>query len=259
MGNGILGMSMGLNGGNLLHADIGGQVDFFIHGYSDTKFSFFGWDVYLTTTHISMIIVIVTILIFAIFANRAIKKADPNKVPGPFLNVVELIVESLNGMVTSSMGAQKALKFRNYVSALFMFILVCNLSGLLGLRPPTADYGVTFPLAIMTWFLIQFNGFKYQKFGKIKGLFEPIFLFFPMNLISEFSTPISMSLRLFGNILSGTVMMGLLYGLLPRVLTLVWPAALHIYLDVFSGAIQTYVFCMLTMCFVSDAIGDEKV
>ena len=128
---------------------------------------------------------------------------------------------------------------------------------MLGLRPPTADFGVTFPLAVITWVMIQYNGFKYQKMGKIKGLFEPIILFFPMNLISEFSTPVSMSLRLFGNILSGTVMMGLIYGLLPKVLTLVWPAALHVYLDVFSGCIQTYVFCMLTMCFVADAIGED--
>lgn len=258
MGSGVLGMSQGMAGMNLIHADSSEQqVDFFIRGYSDTKFTIFGWDIYLTTTHISMIIVIAAILVFAIIANRAIKKADPDKVPGAFLNVIELIVESLDGMVASSMGAKKALKFRNYVSALFLFILVCNLSGLLGLRPPTADYGVTFPLALITWVMIQYNGFKYQKMGKIKGLFEPIFLFFPMNLISEFSTPISMSLRLFGNILSGTVMMGLIYGLLPKVLTLIWPAALHAYLDVFAGAIQTYVFCMLTMCFVSDAIGEE--
>ncbi len=257
MESGILSMSRGLLGANLAKGGDDAQVDFFIHGYTDTKFTLFGTDFYLTTTHISMIIVIASLLIFAFFANRAIKKADPNKVPGPFLNVVELIVEALDGMVVGSMGEKKALKFRNYVSALFLFILACNLSGLLGLRPPTADYGVTFPLAIMTWILIQFNGFKYQKFGKIKALFEPIFLFFPMNLISEFSTPVSMSLRLFGNILSGTVMMGLLYGLLPKVLTLVWPAALHIYLDVFAGAIQTYVFCMLTMCFVSDAIGED--
>ena len=258
MGSGVLSMSQGLGLSNVLLAKGDeSQVDFFIHGYTDTKFTVFGWDIYLTTTHISLIIVIVSILIFAICANRAIKKADPNEVPGPFLNVVKLIVESLDGMVASSMGDKKARKFRNYVGALFIFILVCNLSGLLGLRPPTADYGVTFPLAIITWVMIQYNGFKYQKFGKIKGLFEPIFLFFPMNLISEFSTPISMSLRLFGNILSGTVMMGLIYGLLPRVLTLIWPAALHVYLDVFAGAIQTYVFCMLTMCFVSDAIGED--
>ena len=255
MGSGVVDMSLNLS--RVLLADSSNQVDFFIRGYTDKKFSFLGTDVYLTTTHISMIIVIAAIVIFAIFANRAIKKANPKEVPGAFLNFVELIVEMLDGMVASSMGSKKAVKFRNYVSALFIFILVCNLSGLLGLRPPTADYGVTFPLAIITWLMIQYNGFKYQKMGKIKGLFEPIFLFFPMNLISEFSTPISMSLRLFGNILSGTVMMGLIYGLLPKILTLVWPAALHAYLDLFSGCIQTYVFCMLTMCFVSDAIGED--
>ena len=94
--------------------------------------------------------------------------------------------------------------------------------------------------------------------GKIKGLFEPFFLFFPINLIGEFATPISMSLRLFGNILSGSVMLALVYGLLPKVATLIWPAALHAYLDLFSGAIQTFVFIMLTMVFVADAIGDEE-
>ena len=255
MGNGVLNMPQGLS--QVFLADGGEQVDFFIRGYSDTKFSFFGSDVYLTTTHIALIVVVAIILVFAICANRAIKNAEPDKVPGPFLNVVELIVEMLDNMVKGSMGPKNALKFRNYVSALFLFILVCNLSGLLGLRPPTADFGVTFPLALITWVLIQFNGFKYQKMGKIKALFEPIFVFFPMNLISEFSTPISMSLRLFGNVLSGTVIMGLLYGLLPKFLTLVWPAALHAYLDVFSGCIQTYVFCMLTMTFVSDAIGEN--
>ena len=126
-------------------------------------------------------------------------------------------------------------------------------------RASTADSRLRCHISVGDHYLgdDSINGFKYQKFGKIKGLFEPIFLFFPMNLISEFSTPVSMSLRLFGNILSGTVMTGLIYGLLPKVLTLIWPAALHIYLDVFSGAIQTYVFCMLTMCFVSDAIGDQ--
>ncbi len=252
VGSGIFGISQGL-ASVALASDA--QVDFFIHGY--TKFRIAGQDVYLTTTHISMIILMAVILVFALIANRAIRKADPTKEPGAFLNVIELIVETLDKMVDGSMG-KYAYKFRNYVGSLFIFILICNLSGLLGLRAPTADFGVTFPLALITWLMIQFNGFKYQGFGKIKGLFEPIFLFFPMNLISEFSTPISMSLRLFGNILSGTVMMGLLYGLLPRVLTLVWPAALHAYLDLFSGCIQTYVFCMLTMCFVSDTYSGEE-
>lgn len=221
------------------------------------QYELFGQTLHITTTHISILIVMIVLFAFAIAANRAIKKADPNKVPGPFLNVVELLVESLDNLVVSNMGAKQAPKFANYIGTLAAFIFFSNISGLFGLRPPTADFGVTLPLALVTWVLIQYNGFKYQKFGKIKGLFEPIFLFFPINLISEFSTPISMSLRLFGNVLSGTVMLTLIYGLLPKVATLIWPAALHAYLDLFSGAIQTFVFIMLTMVFVADAIGDE--
>lgn len=68
-------------------------------------------------------------------------------------------------------------------------------------------------------------------------------------MISMAAVPISLSLRLFANVLSGTVMLALVYGLLGR-LAFIWPAALHIYFDLFSGAIQTYVFCMLTMTYI---------
>lgn len=222
------------------------------------KFSIGGHTLYLTTTHISIILVMLVLIIFAIIANRKIRKADPNEAPGTLQNICELLVESVDNLVVANMGAKNAPKFANYVGSLGAFLIVSNLSGLFGLRAPTADYGVTLPLALITWVMIQFNGFKYQKMGKIKGLFEPIFLFFPINLISEFATPVSMSLRLFGNILSGSVMLALVYGLLPKAAVLIWPAALHGYLDVFSGAIQAYVFMMLTMVFVADAIGDES-
>lgn len=254
MNQGIALMARGIPGGmNLIRAD--SDVSLGAQGYA--KYHLFGQDLYITTTHISILIVMAVLIGFALVANRAIKNADPNKVPGPFLNMVEMLVETIDNLVISNMGEKYGPRFTNYIGTLGAFILVSNISGLFGLRPPTADFGVTLPLALITWVMIQFNGFKFQKMGKIKGLFEPIFLFFPINLISEFATPISMSLRLFGNILSGTVMLSLVYGLIPRALTLVWPAALHAYLDLFSGAIQTFVFLMLTMVFVADAIGDE--
>lgn len=230
------------------------NLDFYIHGYQ--KVNFFGAEVYITTSHVCLGIVIVLILIFAIFARHAIKKADPKKAPRAFLNLVELIVEKLDGLIVDTMGERLGMKFANYVGTLFILLIMCNLSGLLGLRPPTADFGITLPLALITFVIIQYQGFKAQKFGKIKGLFEPIFLFFPINLISEVSTPLSMSLRLFGNVLSGTIIMALIYGLLPKFLLVAWPAALHAYLDVFAGALQAYVFCILTMVFTKNAVED---
>ncbi|WP_331487537.1 F0F1 ATP synthase subunit A [Fusibacillus kribbianus] len=223
------------------------EADFAIHGLVNYKL--FGHSVWLTTTHVAMVIVTIVILIFAIAANRCMKKAK--EVPTGFQNVVELIVEMLGKMVTTNMKQPK--KFLNYIGTLFLFILICNLSGLLGLRGPTADYGVTLCLGLITFCMIQYNGIKCQKMGHFKALFEPIPLFFPINLIGEIATPISLSLRLFANMLAGTIIMALWYGIIPIFIAkLGIPAFLHAYLDLFSGCIQTYVFCMLTMVYVDD-------
>ena len=233
-----------------------GDVDVMVHGLM--KYSFFGHEVWITTTHVSLLFVMLILIVFSIVAGRAIKKGA--EVPGGFQNVVELIVEKLDGMVDSTMGRNGA-GFYNYIGTIFIFILFSNISGLLGLRPPTADYGVTFPLGILTFLLIHFNQFRYQKPKAIwKDMCSPLPpwlpIWFPINVISEIAVPISLSLRLFANVLSGTIMMALIYGLLGWFAT-IWPAALHVYFDLFSGAIQTYVFCMLTMTYVTDAIGES--
>lgn len=233
------------------------DVDVMAHGLF--QYSFFGHEAWITTTHVSIFFVMLILILFSIFGGIAIRKGA--EVPGTFQNVVELIVEKLDGMVDGTMG-KNAPKYRNYISTIFIFILFSNISGLLGLRPPTADYGVTFPLGVITFTLIRFNQFRYNKPKQIwADMCSPLPpwlpIWFPINVISELAVPISLSLRLFANVLSGTIMMALVYGLL-KWFSLVWPAALHVYFDLFSGAIQTYVFCMLTMTYVSNAIGGEE-
>lgn len=228
------------------------EIDFMVHGVF--PYELFGQTVWITTTHVCVLIVMLVLIGFAIAANRTMKHAK--EVPTTFQNIVEMIVEMLDKMVGGVMG-KKAPKFVNYIGTIFIFILICNISGLFGLRPPTADYGVTLPLGLMTFTLIHYNKFKHQKVkGVLKGLCEPWWFWAPINIIGDIAVPVSLSLRLFANILSGTVMLALVYGLLSMV-AYVWPAALHVYFDLFSGAIQTYVFCMLTMTYVSDAIGSE--
>ena len=225
------------------------EVDFMIHGVF--SYNLFGQELWITTTHICTLIVLLVIVTFCIAANRVMKRAS--EVPGGFQNIVELVVEKLDGMVESVMG-KNASRFANYIGTIFIFILLSNISGLFGLRPPTADYGVTFPLGVMTFAIIHFNKFKHQKVsGVIKGLCNPWVFWAPINIIGDLAVPISLSLRLFANVLSGTVMMALVYALLSKI-AIIWPAALHVYFDLFSGAIRTYVFCMLTMTYVNDAI-----
>ena len=139
--------------GIMLSAD--SEIDFMIHGVF--QYNFFGHQVWITTTHVCVLIVFALIIGFCLAANRAVKKAGD--VPGGFQNVVELIVEMLDGMVKSTMGSN-ATKFANYIGTIFIFILISNISGLLGLRPPTADYGVTLALGLMTFTIIHFNKFK---------------------------------------------------------------------------------------------------
>ena len=233
------------------------NIDFMIHGIIPIEF--LGQTVWITTSHACILLVVVFMIVFAIVANRKLKKAT--EIPDGFQNVIELIVELLDGMVGSTMG-KWAPGFRNYISTIFIFILVSNISGLFGLRPPTADYGTTLALGLITFSLIHINTFKHQSvkqiwIDKCSPLPPWLPIWLPINLISDIAVPISLSLRLFANVLSGTVMMALVYGLLSK-FAVIWPAALHVYFDLFSGAIQTYVFCMLTMTYISNACGDTE-
>jgi F-type H+-transporting ATPase subunit a len=227
------------------------NIDFMIHGIF--SYEIFGQTVWITTSHVCILIVILLLVGFSIAANRAMKHAQ--EVPGGFQNVLEMIVEMLDNMVYGTMGKIAAPKFVNYISTIFIFILLSNISGLFGLRPPTADYGTTLALGLITFFLIHITQFKNLPLKQIwKDMCSPLPpwlpIWLPINLISEIAVPISLSLRMFANVLSGTVMMALVYGLLSKV-AIIWPAALHVYFDLFSGAIQTYVFCMLTMTYIS--------
>ena len=229
---------------------VSGDADFSIKYITD--FYLFGQKLSVTTTHISVFIITLLLIVFAVFAGKRIKKAE--EIPGYFQNILEMIVDMLDNMVEGIMG-KNSRKFVNYISTVFIFILVSNISGVFGLRPPTADYGVTLSLGVLTFILIHYNGIKKNKAGHFKGLFQPPILA-PINIIGEIAVPVSLSLRLFGNVLSGTVLMGLFYGLVPIFVKLGIPAVLHVYFDLFSGAIQTYVFCMLTMVYISDKIAD---
>ena len=139
-------------------------VDFYVYGHLPIHIG--GVTVYITTTHICLAIVMAALIIFAIVANRKIKKADPTKAPTGFLNVIELLVETLDNLVKSNMGKTLAPKFKNYIGVIFMFLVTCNLSGLFGLRPPTADYGTTLPLALITFVMIQVSGNQMAEVGK---------------------------------------------------------------------------------------------
>ena len=200
----------------------GSGADFMIHGI--VKYHLFGHELWLTTTTVGMTIVTIVLLILVIAANRALKHATD--VPGTFQNIIEFGMEMLENMTTGILGSS-ANRFANYIGTIFLFILFCNLSGLFGLRTVTADFGVTFLLGLVTFAIVQYQGIKNHGVGHFTGLFQPLPVLFPINLIGEFANPISISLRLFANMLSGVIIMGLWYGMMPVLLKIGIPAALQ--------------------------------
>ncbi|WMM24242.1 F0F1 ATP synthase subunit A [Tissierella sp. MB52-C2] len=213
----------------------------------------FGNEIIVPDTIVDMWIVTILLIIFAFIVNRKIKKANANEVPSNFLNVVEILVESVENLVRSTMGPQN-MKFAPYILTLALFLAVANLFGLIGLSPPTSDYSVTLSLALITFVLTQYWSFKNSGGigGYLKGFTEPMFFLTPLNVIGEIANPISLSFRLFGNIMSGGIIMGLLYQAL-GIIAPVIAAPLHAYFDVFSGLLQTFIFIMLSMIFIGGA------
>lgn len=204
-----------------------------------------------TIVNIWFVIIVLSILAFVV--NKNIKQANIDEAPTGFLNVIETAIEVLNDLVRDTMGEHN-MKFGAYIFTLMAFLGVANLLGLVGLTPPTSDYSVTFTLAIVTFLLTQIFQFRTRGGfgGYLKSFTEPFPALTPLNVIGELANPISLSFRLFGNVMSGGIIMALLYSALGYFAPLVTPV-LHGYFDVFAGLLQTFIFVMLTMIFIGGA------
>lgn len=213
-------------------------------------------DIWISRTVTTTWFIMFVLFTFSIYVTRNMKER-----PGGLQLVVEEAISGLYGLVKMVMGEDK-MGYAPYICTLFLFIAASNLSGLLGFRPPTTDMNTTLCLSGMTFLLIHGSGVRKKGLRYFKGFIEPVPVMLPLNLIGEFALPISMGFRLFGNITGGMVIMTLLYsalgifsiGDIPIGMGIPIPAFLHIYFDVFSGIIQSFIFSMLTMVFVAGAI-----
>ncbi len=195
---------------------------------------------------VQWIIMAVIILLTLVFVNNL------KKVPDKKQSVIEMIVEFVNNLVSENMG-DKYNNFVPFIGTMGIFLLFLNLSGLIGVDPSTEDINVTAGFAIISFFVINGNAFaKVGVGGYIKELFHPSPIMFPMKLLEKVTLPISLCLRLFCNMLVGSIIIGLLYQLmnyLGHVFAIGVPIPLHFFFDMFDGIIQVYIFMMLTMLY----------
>ena len=219
----------------------------------------------ITETIINGWIVVTVISVICFILGRNLSTRNPSKKQV----LAEKAVLMLQNLIKNTMGEHNMF-FLPYIGALFSYSMLSSLSGLVGLRAPTGDLNTTFAFALVAFFLIQFYNIKNKGVGGwLKGFTEPIAVITPLNLISEIANPISMAFRHFGNIASGIVITGLIYGALAGLskLLLGWipvigsipflqagiPAVLSLYFDVFTSFLQAYIISMLTMVYVGGA------
>lgn len=191
-------------------------------------------------------------------------------VPGGFQNVIEILTEFIEGFLMDLIGP-KGMKYFPLVMTLFLFIGVSNYLGLVpGCLSPTSTLNTTAAWAIVVFIIYQYvgistNGLRYLKhfLGPIP-LLSPIIL--PIEIISEFARPFSLSVRLFANIFGGELIVGLLYGLAMIMIPLHWvklpllfwtPSIWMAWESLITAPIQAFVFSLLAMIYLSGAILTE--
>lgn len=229
-------------------------------------------DFNITETLVVSWIVMIIITGLCIFLTRNLRVDNISKRQA----VAEMLVETLENFVSENTGGKKQfMKMVPFIGALFSTSLLSNLISLTGLRSPTADLSTEAAWAIVVFIMITTEKIKSAGLGGyFKSFTEPIFVMTPFNILSELATPVGMACRHFGNILSGIVINGLIYaalavlsnkilGLIPGIvgnvlsnipiLSVGIPAFLSVYFDWFTGFMQAFIFCILTLQYINNA------
>ncbi len=212
----------------------------FIHlPFGDGKF-----DIYesVVVTWIIMAVLLIVLLILT----RDFKVHNISKRQA----AVESFVSWVRGIVDGMLGEEGA-RYSDYIFTVLVFLAVANMVGLFGFVPPTMDINVTAALSLMSIVLVEGAGIKKKGVGKwLKGFAQPMAIIAPMNVLELAIRPLSLCMRLFGNIIGATVIMELIKHVLPVFL----PVPFCLYFDIFDGLIQAYVFVFLTSLYIKEAV-----
>ena len=187
-------------------------------------------------------IIMAVLIVAAFFLGRNLKVENVGKRQ----LVVETVIGGLHNFFYDMLG-EKGKRYIPYMRT----VAISNMIGLFGLKSPTKDVGVTGALALMSIILVEYAGIHQKGVkGFLKSFAEPIIIMLPMNILEVFIRPLSLCMRLFGNILGAFVIMELIKIVAPVLV----PVPLSLYFDLFDGFIQAYVFVFLTSLFIKESI-----
>jgi F-type H+-transporting ATPase subunit a len=216
-----------------------------------------GVNIAITETVVITWVVMALLIVVSFLVTRNLKE-----IPTGFQTILESFVEFLNNFSKEQFGHSYYI-YAPYIGTIFLFLIVANLlpmfspigafgrAPLFELKPPTRDINMTAALAIMTILIVIVGGFKKRGFkGWFKHLAEPIPMMVPFNLMEYIIKPMSLALRLFGNILGAFIIMQLIEAVAPIGI----PPVFSLYFDIIDGLIQALVFTFLTSLYIAEAV-----
>lgn len=205
--------------------------------------------------HVVLAIMVAVILVACgAVATLMLRSATQTLVPESRLtyrNFFEIVAEKLYGLCESVMGEHAAEEYFPVIGTLFVFILSCNLLGLIpGFLPPTDNINVTLAAGLFVFLYYNFHGIKKNGWGYLKHFMGPVWYLAPLMLVIEVVShvfrPVSLALRLRGNMMGDHAVLGVFLSLVPYLIPVIFYA-----LGVFVSCIQAFVFCLLTMVYIN--------
>lgn len=206
------------------------------------------------------VIVTLALIIIVVILGRKVDRLDPQKpIKGPIFLVV-MGIDLLNNFIEDFYGKQWR-TFAPILLAFLLFLALANTASLFGLATPLSNVSIALAFSFMAFAVIQISGLIVRgPLKRIKDLSSPTPLLLPLNLLSEVSAPLAMGLRLFGNLLSGTVIGIVVFNLLNNVFgVLATTIVVHPIFNIGFGLIQAFVYFMLLLVFLSMSIEESEV
>ena len=217
-----------------------------------------------------VLIITAIISVALVFINKKLTSFNSLDKPKGIVLLMMMGVDAIENMLLDKTNPEITKQLTTYFCSTFIYIFLANISGLLAFETPTSNLSVTVALALITCILIEYYSIKYNgPKNYFKSLLEPFAPFLILNLLGKVSTLLSLSLRLFGNIIAGSVLMNVLYQMfaaISRFIPLIgniniFGIALapffHFYFDLFAGAMQAYLFTMLSISFIGKELPKE--
>ena len=219
------------------------------------RFNLFGYEFEIGNTILITWGIMAALIILALVFTRNMSVQRPGKLQV----IAELLVETVENICKDSIGGHYK-KYVPYIGTLLLYLGFANIIAIfnfipgVNIYPPTKDINVTASLALISILVVLYSGFRYRGFiGWAKGLADPMPLMIPFKIMEYGTKPLSLCLRLFGNIVAGFIIMELLLSFLPFL-----GAPFSAYFDLFDGILQAYIFIYLTSIYIGEAAEEPE-